>query len=349
MKKILIFLTTALLILTACGSSKKGEATSSSSDELSIFIWGEYLPNEVVEEFEEEFGVEVLISNYNDNDEMLTKLKSGAVDYDLAVPTDWMVGRMIQEDLLEELDIGNIPNFENVDDSFQEREYDPENKYSIPYVYGSLGILYNEEMVETPTSWRDLWNPEYKEHLVLQETERAVISFTLQMLGYDYNNPSEEELLEAKEELSNLHPNVLTYTNTPSGEFVSGDAWIGEAHSTEAAIAMKENPNLSYVLPDEGGILWSDNWVIPKTAKNKEAAEDFLNFILDPEVSKEISEEIGGSNPNKEAVKLMDEEEKGNVATYPPEERLDNATWYEYLDPETTKTMQYMWKEIRVQ
>lgn len=351
MKRFITVLLATLLImvLAGCGGdSKKANHENGLSDELSVFIWGEYLPAEVLEEFEEEFGVEVLVSNYNDNDEMLTKLKSGAVDYDLALPTDWMVGRMMEEDLLEELDLDNIPNFENIADEFQEREFDPGNKYSVPYVYGSLGIVYNETKVDTPTSWDDLWNPEYKDHVLVQETERAVISATLQSLGYDYNKPSDEELAEAQEKLSELHPNVLAYTNSPAAELVSEDAWIGEALSDQAAKAIKENPDLSYILPDEGGILWMDNWVIPKTAQNKETAEEFINFILRPEVSKKATEGMGGSNPNQEAVELMDEEIKGNPASYPSSEMLENATWYEYMDPETTKKMQYMWKEIRI-
>lgn len=349
MKKLMAVLAAALLIVAAGCGGNSDKASKKKNDELSIFIWGGYIPDDVIKEFEEEFGIDVLVSNYNDNDEMLTKLKSGAVDYDLVTPTDWMVGRMMKEDLLEELDMDNIPNFKNIADEFQEREFDPGNKYSVPYVYGSLGIVYNKEKVDTPKSWDDLWNPKYKGHVLVQETERAVISAALQSLGADYNHPSDDELAEAKEKLSKLHPNVLAYTNSPAAELVSEEAWIGEALSDQAAKAINENPNLSYVLPEEGGILWMDNWVIPNTAKNKKAAEEFINFMLRPEVSKKATEEMGGSNPNQAAVELMDDEIKDNPASYPSSEMLENATWYEYLDPKTAKKMQYMWKEIRVQ
>src|SRR5699024_9391065 len=157
---------------------------------------------------------------------------------------------------------------------FKDNDYDPENEYSIPYISGSNGIAYNTKEVEEPESWEDLWNPEYEGHVVVQATERATISFTLQMLDYNYNKPSEAELSEAKDELVKLHPNVLEYENSPADEFVSGEAWIGEVQSTETARAMEENSDISYVLPEEGGILWSDNWVIPDTAENKEMAEN---------------------------------------------------------------------------
>ncbi|MBB6454714.1 spermidine/putrescine transport system substrate-binding protein [Salirhabdus euzebyi] len=339
-----------VLLLAACGSDDAGGSSDGElADKLYLFNWGEYMPQEVLDSFEEEFGVEVVYSTYSSNQEMLTKLNSGTVNYDIVVPTDYIVKRMINDDLLLELNMDNIPNFENIQSVFHERDFDPDNKFSVPYLYGSTGIAYNTTKIEGTPSYADLWNEAYAGHVTVQDDPRESLSMVLQTLGLPMNDPSEEDLQKAKEELAKLHPNLLAYDSSPSAQLISGEAWISHTYSGEAGIAMLENPDITYVLPEEGGELWMDNLVIPKTSENQYTAEVFINYLLEPEVSKQLSDAFPYSNPNQGALDLMSEEERTNAASYPPEDQLANAQWFEDLPPETIQTMNRLYKEVKVE
>lgn len=279
---------------------------------------------------------------------MLTKLKSGAVDYDLVVPTDYIVERMIKQNMLLELDMNNIPNFKNITETFHQRSFDPGNKYSVPYFYGSIGLAYNKEKVKDPKGWKDLWNPEYKGHVVLSEVGRESVSVALQKRGYSQNDTDAAHLQEAKKALIELSPFVLTYDSTPSDLLTNDDAWIAATYSGEAGAAMKTNKNVSFILPEEGGTLWMDNLAIPSVAKNKYTAEIFINYLLRPDISKQLTDVFPYSNPNKEAIALMSEEQRANPASYPPEDRLKKAEWFVDLGPKL-KEFDRVWKEVRGQ
>lgn len=340
-----------VLTLAACGNDSTAESKGSDgekelADTLKIFSWGDYIPESVIEGFEEEYGVEVVYDPYSSNAEMMTKLQSGAVNYDIVVPTDYIVTRMVKKDLLAEVNLDNIPNFENLEESFKERAYDPENKYSVPYLYGSIGLAYNKKKVDNVTGWKDLWNPEYAGHIVLSDVARESVSVAMQKNGDSVNNPTEENLEEAKKALKELDPNVKTYTSSVSEVLASGDdVWLAAGYSGAVGKAMKQNPNLSYMLPEEGGILWMDNLAIPKISDNQYTAETFINYLLRPKVSKQISDVIPYSNPNAEAVALMSEETKQNPAMYQPEEKLKNAEWFEDLGPDLQK-IDRVWREV---
>jgi spermidine/putrescine transport system substrate-binding protein len=349
--KHLLILVSCLLILAACNSeeSSKGGGDSELSDKLYFFNWGEYMPQEVLDNFEKEFGVEVVYSTYSSNQEMLTKLNSGSVNYDIVVPTDYIVGRMIKEDMLLELNMDNIPNFKNIQQVFQEREYDPGNKYSVPYLYGSTGIAYNKTKVDGVPNYKDLWDPKYSGHVTIQDDPREAFAMALQTIGVSMNSTDESDYEKAKEELMKLHDHVLAYDTSPSSQLASGEAWIAHTYSGEAAIAMAENPDITYVLPEEGGELWMDNLVIPKTSKNKYTAEIFINYLLRPEVSKMLSDEFPYSNPNQAALDLMSDEERNNPASYPPEEQLANAEWFVDLPAEKLQVLNEFFKEVKAQ
>lgn len=342
-----------IVFLAACGSDDDANNAGGEkelSDELLVFNWSEYIPQEVIDGFEKEFGVDVVYSTYNSNHEMLTKVQSGTVAYDLVFPSDYYVKQMVENDLLQEIDFDNIPNFENIANAWRNMPFDPENKYSVPFMYGYDGIAYNKEFIkEPPTSWEDLWNPEYAGKVLLLEESKEVSNMTQQLLGNDMNDPTEEQLEAGAEKLKELIPNVLAFDATPSDRLVSGEAWIAHGYSGAAATAWLENPNIDFVLPEEGGIVWLDAMVIPETAKNKYTAEVFINYLLRPEISKQLSEFIPYGNPNEEAVKILPDEIKDSPGINFPEEVIEKTEWNLPLDADRTQIMNRLFQEAKVE
>lgn len=351
------------LFLAACGGSNDGggDATTGGQDdgngsdeagelsgELIIFNWTEYMPQEIIDQFEEEFGIDVVYTTFASNQEMLAKVKSGTVGYDLVVPSDFYVQVMQEEGILEEINFDNIPNFENISDEWKNLSYDPDNKYSVTYMYGYDGLLYNKDKIDTPTSWEDLWNPDYKGHVILMDAADEINDMVQQYMGNDVNDPTEEQIIEGGELLKDLMPNVLMFTEAPEAQLVSGEAWLVYGYSGEAAVAAMENPAIDFVLPKEGGIKWTDNMVIPTTTQNKAAAEAFINFLLRPEISKLLSEEFPYGNPNEKAVELLDEEHANLPGLNMPQEQIDKAIWSEVLDPERTQIVNRVIQEAKI-
>lgn len=358
MKSKMLLLCVSVLVvlgLIACseGTSKKVSSEGEDgqdqelADKLYVFNWAGYIPQEVLDEFEEEYDVELVYDTFSANQEMLTKIKSGAVKYDVVFPTDYFLKDMGENDLLQEINLDNIPNFENIEEDLKDQDFDPGNKYSVPFMYGSIGLAYNKEKVEEPSSWEDLWNPEYKGHVTMQETPKEAISIALQTLGYDFTNPTDEQLGEAKERLEGLNENVLTYTSQPNDVLINEQAWISATYGDQAGKAILQNPDISYVIPEEGGILWMDNIAIPEISENKYTAEVFINFLLDAEISKKITDYSPGSNPNAAARELMDSEELDNPAAYP--DIPEKAVYFEVLDPDTLEKFNKTFKEVKVQ
>lgn len=351
------------IFLAACSGSDNNDSSSNNQTdsgdsessgeiggELVIFNWTEYMPQEVLDMFEEEFGVDIVYTTFASNQEMLAKVKSGTVAYDIVVPSDFYVQVMIEEGLLQKINFDNIPNFENIADEWKNLEYDPNNEYSVVYMYGYDGIIYNKDKVkETPTSWGDLWNPEYKGHVVLMDAADELMSMAHQYLGHDMNDPTEDEINEAGEKLKELMPNVMMFTEAPEAQLVNGEAWIVYGYSGEAGVAYKENPAIDFVLPEEGGIKWTDNMVIPANAKNKEAAEAFINFILRPEISKMLSEDYPYGNPNVKALELLGEEHTNLPGLNVPPEAVEKAQWAKVLDPQRTQLVNRVVQEAKIQ
>lgn len=351
------------IFLAACSGSDNNDSSSNNQTdsgdsessgeiggELVIFNWTEYMPQEVLDMFEEEFGVDIVYTTFASNQEMLAKVKSGTVAYDIVVPSDFYVQVMIEEGLLQKINFDNIPNFENIADEWKNLEYDPNNEYSVVYMYGYDGIIYNKDKVkETPTSWGDLWNPEYKGHVVLMDAADELMNMAHQYLGHDMNDPTEDEINEAGEKLKELMPNVMMFTEAPEAQLVNGEAWIVYGYSGEAGVAYKENPAIDFVLPEEGGIKWTDNMVIPANAKNKEAAEAFINFILRPEISKMLSEDYPYGNPNVKALELLGEEHTNLPGLNVPPEAVEKAQWAKVLDPQRTQLVNRVVQEAKIQ
>ena len=269
----MLALTAALcLILSGCGNSGGG-----SNGEVIVYNWGEYLDPEVLTMFEEETGIKVVYDEFETNEVMYPKVEAGATAYDVICPSDYMIQKMIENDLLAEINFDNIPNIKNIGEQYMEqsREFDPENKYSVPYCFGTVGILYNETMVDEPIdSWAILWDEKYADDILMQDSVRDAFMVALKLNGYSMNTLNEAELEVAKNALIQQKPLVQAYViDQVRDKMIGNEAAIGVIYSGEAIYTQRENENLKYVIPKEGTNVWIDSWVIPKNAPNKENAE----------------------------------------------------------------------------
>lgn len=324
MKK--VFLVGLVLVLTiglfaGCSSSKK--------EVLNIYSWADNFDTDVLAAFEKEYNVKINYDVFSSNEEMLAKLQAGANQYDLIQPSDYMVEVLIELGMLEELDYANLPNLSNISGKFQAPPFDPEQKYSVVYMWGVTGIAYNPEFVTDPiTSWQDLWDPKYKGKVVLLNDPREVIGMGLIKNGFSNSTLDPDELKIAVDDLKTLLPSVVAFdTDTIKQKFIAGEVWIGTVWSGDAAFINEEDDIVEYAIPVEGATIWADTMAIPKGAKNKDLAEKFMNYLLDPEVSVQNYESIGYSNPNEKAWPLHSPEYLENKMIFLPEEELENTEW----------------------
>jgi spermidine/putrescine-binding protein len=278
-----------------------------TSKELNLYGWSEYVPQDLLDAFSEKYGVTVNYDTFSSNEELLAKLQAGASGYDVIMPSDYMVEIMVKLGLLEPIDLNHIPNFANVDAQFRDPPSDPGNKYTVPYQWGTVAIAVDTEKVDKPiTKFADLWDPAFENNLVVLDDEREILGMALAVLGYSRNSTNPEEIEAAKEKLLELVPNIKLYdSDSPKTALLAGEAVAGVVWNGEAALAHQENPAIDYILPEEGCSLWQDNLAIPKGAPHKDAAEAFMNFVLDPEMSLLITRDFPYSTPNKAALDLL--------------------------------------------
>ena len=326
-KKVILLLVFALMLasfLTACGESKP---------RLNVYNWGEYINTDVLDIFEEETGIKLVYDTYATNEDLYVKMKQGGSSYDVVFPSDYMIERMIREDLLSEIDLKNIPMIEGVDRKFLDLDYDPENLYSVPYMWGTVGIIYNTTIIDLDlTAWADLWDKEFAGEIIMLNSQRDTLAVALKKLGYSMNTRSVEELEEAKKELIAQKPLVYAYLGDEVKDvMIGGEASIAVVWSGDAAAMIEEDPNLKYVIPTEGTNLWFDAMVIPKNAENKEDAEKFINFMTRPDIAAMNADYIGYSSPIPEAIKLLPEEVQNSEVAYPSDEKLENTEIF--MDP----------------
>ncbi len=305
-----------------------------TSKQLNLYGWSEYIPQELLDEFGKEYGVTVNYDTYASNEELLAKLQAGAKNYDVIIPSDYTVGIMIAQNLLEPIDINQIPNFANVDPQFKNPAYDPGNKYSVPYQWGSVGIAVNTDQVKKPIAkYADLWDPDFKNGLVVLDDEREIIGMALLTLGYSKNSTDPRELKEAKQKLLELKRNIKVFdSDSPKTELLSGEVVAGVVWNGEAALAHRENPKIVYVIPAEGMGVWVDNLALPKSPPHKDAAIAFLNFVLRPDMSVLITKAYPYSSVNPPALALLKqtdpktyEEYMSNPANNPPPEAVKSG------------------------
>ena len=323
-----------------------------NDDKLVVYNWGEYIDPEVLTIFEEETGINVVYEEFETNEILYPKVSSGAIAYDVVCPSDYMIQRMIENDLLTEINFDNIPNIKNIGKQYMEqsRQFDPENKDSVPYCWGTVGILYNKTMVDEPVnSWSILWDPKYKDNILMQDSVRDAFGATLKYLGYSLNSTDLDELTEAKNLLIEQKPLVQAYViDQVRDKMIGNEAALGVIYSGEAIYTQKENPNLEYVIPKEGSNIWIDSWVIPKNAEHKENAEKFINFLCRPDIALMNFEYITYSTPNEAARELIEDESiRNSEIAFPDLSKYDNLETFQYLGTEADQVYGDLWNKVK--
>lgn len=309
----------------ACGGGSKVT--------LNVLNWGDYIDPALLQQFEKETGISVKYTTMTSNEEMLVKLSSPDCIYDICFPSDYVIEKLIADDLLYAINKENIPNIENIDPRFLDLSFDPDNTYSVPYMWGTVGILYNTTMVSSPIdSWSALWDEQYSGKILMYDSMRDTIGITLKMLGKDINTRDAADVLAAQEALIAQKPLVRAYlTDDIKMELINGSAAMGVVYSGDAVYCISENPDLAYVVPEEGSNVWFDNMIIPKTASHKTEAEQFINFLCGAEVAAQNSDYIGYSTPNAAALQLMGSDYIDDVTFNPPQDVLDRCQIYHDL------------------
>ncbi|VEF46317.1 extracellular solute-binding protein [Bacillus freudenreichii] len=353
-----IFLLLTSTVLAGCGGKSPPESQEASGEagggevqitgELNLFNWSEYMPDSVIEKFEKEYGVKVNYSTYSSNDEMLAKINAGASGYDIAVGTDYMVEIMRKEGLLDPINLDNITNLNNIDDQFLNKSFDPGNEYSIPYMWGGAFIAYNKDAVDSEiTGYKDLWKPEFKNSLVVLDDQRVMLGIANKIQGESMSSTDPNIIEKSKEMLVDLLPNIKAFdSDTQKTMLLNGEAKAGIVWGAEAYLAHSENPAIETVLPEEGMYLGIDCFIVPKGAPNKRTAEAFIDFVLRPEISAEITEDFPYSNPNKAAHELIGDEIMKHPAVNPPEEELEKGEFLKDLG-EAVLDYDRAWSEIK--
>lgn len=351
MKKLLVLaLASALAIgalsLTGCGSKK------AENGEVYVYNWGEYLDPDVIDEFEKETGIKVVYDEFETNEIMYPKVEAGTSPYDVLCPSDYMIEKLISKDLLQELNKDNIPNLSNIGKQYMEQSepFDPGNKYSVPYCWGTVGILYNKTMVDEPVdSWDILWNDKYADSILMQDSVRDAFMVAQKKLGQSLNSTDDAELEEAKNLLIEQKPIVQAYVvDQVRDKMIGNEAALGVIYSGEAIYTQRENEDLEYVIPKEGTNVWIDSWVIPKNAPNVENAEKWIDFMCRPEIALKNFEYITYSTPNEAARELIEDEDiKNSTIAFPDLSQYSNLEPYLYLGDEADEKYNTLWQEIK--
>ena len=321
-----------------------------AAEKIYVYNWTEYLPESVLAQFTQKTGIEVVYSTYDSNETMYAKLKLIKKDgYDVAVPSTYFVSKMGREGMLMKLDHTLLPNMKNLDPEILNKDYDPDNNYSIPYMWGSTGIAVNTDDIpkEQITSWKDLWKPEFKGKLLLQDDLREVFHMALRIKGFSGNTTEPGEIKQAYLLLKDLMPNVLLFnSDSPRLPFLAGEVSIGMIWNGEAWMAQKENPAIQYVYPKEGASFWVDSFVIPQGARNPKGAHAFINFMMNPDVAKACVEEYGYPTPVKPAIALLDSNISSNRTIFPDAKVIQQGEFQNDVG-QAIEIYQKYWEKLR--
>lgn len=340
MKKLILFIVVLVaFLMTACNDD---------GEKLYVYNWGDYMDMDVVKEFEEEYNVKVIYQEFATNEDLYVKIKNSSEPMDVIFPSEYMLERMSNEGLLNELDFSKLDNFKYVDKDLTGMSYDKENKYSVPFFWGTVGIIYNSEKYpEGLQKWADLWNEKYKKDMVLYYSQRDILMVALKKLGYSMNTSDEAQLEDAKNELIDQKPLVYAYLGDEIKDIlIAEDANVGVVYSGDAGIVIEENPKYKYVLPKEGTNLWFDVAAIPKNARNVNRAHDFINFLLRPEIAARNAEYLQYATVESEAKKYLPESLVNNEALYPDRTNMTNFEIFE--DPsQKLKLYDRIWTEFQ--
>ena len=356
MKKVICVVLSVLLAvsclagLSGCGSSKKTT--------LYVYNWGQYISEgddgslDVIAAFEKAYpNIRVQYSTYDSNEIMYSKLANGGITVDVIIPSDYMIGRMVQEGMLEELNFDNIPNYQYIDDAFKNTSYDPENKYSVPYTWGTVGIIYNTKYVDEAdvTGWELLWNEKYAGKILMFDNSRDAFGIAEYLLGYDVNTTDEAELQACSAKLAEQKPVVQQYVMDQIFDAMENEeAWIAPYYAGDYLTMVEENPDLAFYRPTAQGYnMFIDAMCIPTCCQEKKAAETFINFLCSPEISSANMAFLGYSVPSTAAKELMDPEVAGSEVAYPDADTLTTGTSFNFLPEETSRYMESLFMEVR--
>lgn len=321
-----------------------------SSEQISFLNYGENIDKETLKEFEKKYGIKVNVETFDDMETMYQKISKGGVKYDVILVSDALMPRMIKKGLIQELNKDNIPNISQMDKDYLNLQIDPGNKYSVPYMFGTVGLIYNKEVVkEKVDSWDILWDEKYKDKVFMFDTYRDTMGAALKKLGYSLNSKNPKEIEEAKELLIKQRETVNPIYGVDNGTTMipAGESDINMIWSGEGLNLQDENPNLVYVVPKEGANFWIDSLCIPKNAENVEGAEKFINFVSDKESALRIADEIGYTTPNKEARLAQPDNVKNNSNAYMPKEIMDRCEIYEDFPMDVKKIYDNAWINIK--
>lgn len=331
-------------LLVGCGGQRDQKV-------LNLFIWTEYLPDSVLQKFTAQTGIKVNYDTYDSNEALLEKLQSGVADYDVVCPSDYMVSILISEGLLQKLDRTQLPNFQNLEPKFLNQKFDPNNEHTVPYFWGTTGLGYNKQKLTGPVdSWAVLFDEQHKGRILMLDDMRECFVVALKLLGYSLNETDPAKLAQAAELLKKQKPLVQTYN---SGDFANllaaGDVDLAHGYNGQIAKAVAENPDkLAYVMPKEGGTIWMDSLCIPAKARNAAAAHQFINFILQPEISAEIVNAMHYASANGAAKAHIEPAILNDAAIYPPDETVAHCEFIEDIGETVTELDKY-WTEIKAQ
>lgn len=349
---------TVILLLALIGIVGLTGCQKSNKPTVYVYNWGEYIDPDVIDLFEKETGIKVEYKEFVENEDMYPVIKTGSVKYDVVCPSDYMIQKMIEEDLLQEIDFNNVPNIKNIDPTYLKsaEEFDPGNKYSVPYCWGTVGLLYNKTLIkDTVDSWGALFDKNFIEkngysgEILMIDSVRDAYAIALSYLGYPINSADDKQIDEATELLKDQFSNVDAYVvDQVRDKMIGGDNPIGVIYSGEAIYTQRENPDLEYVVPKEGSNVWIDGWVIPKNAEHKDYAEKWINFMCDPEIALKNFNYITYSTPNKAARDLIEDEDiKNSPIAFPDSSILERCTAFQYLGADVEELYQNKWNEVK--
>ena len=351
MKKLLSLLLCLLLVVSMLPIHARA-----AENEITVYNWGQYISDgtddsmDVIAEFEKATGIKVHYMTFDSNESMYTKLKTGGASYDVIIPSDYMIAKLIEEDMLEPLDFSNIPNYAYIDEAFRNQAYDPENTYSVPYTWGTVGLIYNTRYVsdEDAESWSCLWNSKYAGKLLMFDNPRDAFAIAQSMLGYSLNTEDFNELKNCADLLAQQKPVLQAYVmDQIFDKMQRGEAWAAPYYAGDYLTMVEENPDLAFSHPKEGYNIFIDAMCIPKGCKNKAGAEAFINFLCDPEISAANLDYIGYSTPETAAKEYLDEEVTTSPVAYPDDETLARSESFAALSVEATQSMNDLWLSVK--
>lgn len=331
-------------------------AAQAADSEITVYNWGQYISDgtddslDVIRAFEEATGIKVNYMTFDSNESMYTKLKTGGASYDVIIPSDYMIAKLISEDMLEPLDFSNIPNYQYIDEAFRNQAYDPENLYSVPYTWSTVGLIYNRKYIpdEEAESWSCLWNSKYSGKLLMFDNPRDAFAIAESMLGYSLSTEDATELKNCADLLAQQKPVLQAYVmDQIFDKMERGEAWAAPYYAGDYLTMVEENPDLGFSHPKEGYNIFIDAMCIPKGCKNKAGAEAFINFLCDPEISAANLDYIGYSTPESAAKEYLDEAVTSSPVAYPDAETLSRSESFAELGIEATQTMNDLWLSVK--